>query len=276
MATQHINVRIITRPEATRATIRSRPKSRLARLTATALLSISLCGCGALDRLSRVGEAPTPTPILNPVAQKGYQPVTTPQPEVNMADQVSQPNSLWHPGSRAFFRDQRAAKVGDILTVKVNITDNANLQNETKLTRKSGDTMGMPHVLGLESSLFGKVLPGDFDPSNALSTSTDSSHNGKGEIKRTESITTNIAAMIIQKLPNGNLVINGSQDVVVNNEMRVMKVGGIIRPEDIASDNSIMHQQIADARITYGGKGESTDIQAPRYGQQVMDIISPF
>ena len=273
---QHINVRIIARPTDCRVIIRTQPKSRLARLTAAAALTLGLSACNAMDRLGRIGGTPDPSPISNPIAQKGYQPITTPQPEVNVADSISQPNSLWHAGSRAFFRDQRAAKVGDILTVKVNITDAADLQNETKITRTAGDTMGMPNVFGLEKTIAGKLLPSGFNPATALSTSTNMSHDGKGEVKRNEAITTNIAAMIIQKLPNGNLVINGSQDVLVDNEMRQMKVSGIIRPEDIASDNSIMHQQIADARITYGGKGESSDIQAPRYGQQLMDIISPF
>lgn len=249
---------------------------RIARLSAALLLSAGLSACNAFERISHIGAPPDQDPISNPVDAKGYKPVTTPQPPVNEADNVSQPNSLWHPGSRAFFRDQRAANVGDILTVKVDVTDAADLKNETNISRTASDTMGMPSVFGLESEIAGKILPDSFNPATALSTSTNMGHDGKGEVNRSEAINTDIAAMIIQKLPNGNLVIKGSQQILVDNEMREMNVQGIIRPEDIASDNSITHDKIADARITYGGKGESSDIQAPRYGQQLMDIISPF
>jgi len=249
---------------------------RMGHIAAMALLSVSLTACNAFDRISRIGAPPDHADIKNPIEALDYKPITTPMPEVRAADNISQPNSLWHPGSRAFFRDQRAARVGDILTVKINVTDNADLKNETNIARTAGDTMGMPHVFGFEANLAGKVLPDAFSSTNALSTSTNMSHDGKGEVKRNESIVTDMAAMIIQKLQNGNLVIKGTQEILVDNEMRQLSVQGIIRPEDIASDNTIPHDKIADARITYGGKGESSDIQQPRYGQQLMDIISPF
>jgi len=249
---------------------------RMARIAAMALLSVSLTACNAFERVSHIGSPPDHADIKNPTEAEDYKPITTPMPEIRAADNISQPNSLWHPGSRAFFRDQRAARVGDILTVKINVTDNADLKNETNIARTAGDTMGMPNVFGYESNLASKVLPKAFNPATALSTSTNMSHDGKGEVKRNESIVTDMAAMIIQKLQNGNLVIKGTQEILVDNEMRQLNVQGIIRPEDIASDNTITHDKIADARITYGGKGESSDIQQPRYGQQLMDIISPF
>jgi len=254
----------------------SKHKGRLAKLTAIALLSVSLSACNALDRMSRIGAPPDHDDITNPTKQAGYKPVSTPQPEVRAEDNIYQPNSLWHPGSRAFFRDQRASRVGDILTVKINVTDNADVKNETNITRTANDNVAMPNVLGLEQTIIGKALPSGFNPSSAISTTTNDAHDGKGETKRNESIVTDMAATIIQKLPNGNLVIQGSQEMLVDNEMRQLNVKGVIRPEDIASDNTITHDKIADARITYGGKGELADIQQPRYGEQVLDIISPF
>ncbi len=240
------------------------------------LLTASLTACNAAERVSRIGKAPDHAAIENPLEDRNYQPITTPQPTVRAEDTVSQPNSLWRSGSRAFFKDQRAAKVGDILTVKIAIADNANVKNETSSSRAAGETAGFPNVLGMESSVIGRVLPGGFDPANALDISSDGSYEGDGEIKRNEAIKLDLAAMIVQKLPNGNLVINGSQEVLVNNEMRQLNVKGIIRPEDIGSDNSISHEKIADARISYGGRGTVSDVQQPRYGQQLIDIISPF
>jgi len=248
----------------------------LARITAALLLSASLTACNAPDRLSRIGKAPDHAEINNPLQQKGYKPVTTPQPSLRAEDSVSQPNSLWRAGSKAFFRDQRAAQVGDILTVNIKIADDANLKNETSNSRSSGESAGFPSVLGMESSVIGRAFPGGFDPSAALDITSDGSFSGDGEVKRNEAINLDLAAMIVQKLPNGNLVINGSQEVLVNNEMRELNVKGIIRPEDIASDNTISHEKIADARISYGGRGTVSDVQQPRYGQQLIDIISPF
>lgn len=240
------------------------------------LTTVSLTACNAPERLSRIGKAPDHAAIENPLADRNYVPVTTPQPSIRAEDTVSQPNSLWRSGSRAFFKDQRAAKVGDILTVKIAIADDANVKNESKNSRAAGETAGFPNVLGMESSVIGRAFPGGFDPSAALDIESDGSYEGKGEIKRNEAINLDLAAMIVQKLPNGNLVINGSQEVLVNNEMRQLNVKGIIRPEDIGSDNTISHEKIADARISYGGRGTVSDVQQPRYGQQLIDIISPF
>lgn len=254
----------------------TKTKYTASRLMLAALLSVSLTACNAPERLSRIGKAPDHADIENPLDERGYKPVTTPQPQMTAEDTSSQPNSLWRSGSRAFFKDQRAAKVGDILTVKIEIKDDANVKNETTNSRASGETAGFPHVLGMESSVIGRALPGGFDPSSALDVSSDSSYAGKGEVKRNEAVNLDLAAMIVQKLPNGNFVIQGTQEVLVNNEMRELNVKGIIRPEDIASDNTISHEKIADARISYGGRGTVSDVQQQRYGQQLIDIISPF
>ena len=82
--------------------------------------------------------------------------------------------------------------------------------------------------------------------------------------------------MITEVLPNGNLAIFGRQEVQVNFERRDLVVAGVIRPEDITSGNTIAYEQIAEARVSYGGQGQITDFQQPRYGQQLYDIVFPF
>ncbi|MGV8996843.1 MAG: flagellar basal body L-ring protein FlgH [Parvibaculaceae bacterium] len=240
---------------------------------AVATLAASLGACSALDRVEGIGTAPALAPINNPTAMPGYRPVSMPMPTPEQI--VYEPNSLWRSGSRAFFRDQRAARVGDILTVIINISDSAKVNNATKRTRANSEAAGMPNFLGLESQL-NKVLPDAVDPAKLVDVTSDGSSAGSGSVDRKESVELTVAAVVTQVLPNGNLVIEGRQEVRVNFEVRELLVAGIVRPEDISSTNTILHTQIAEARISYGGRGQLTDVQQPRYGQQLYDVIMPF
>lgn len=237
------------------------------------LMSVSLTACSAIDRLENVGNPPAVTAIENPQLKTGYRPVSMPMPAPMV--EKKQPNSLWASGRKNFFKDQRAGDVGDILTVLVNIADEAELDNETERTRNSGETAQLPNLLGYEDSL-GRILPQGIDPSSLTDLGSTSRSVGNGTIEREEEIDIRLAAIITQILPNGNLVINGSQEVLVNFEKRILKIDGVIRPEDISTNNTINHDQIAEARIIYGGEGQITDVQQPRYGQQVYDILFPF
>jgi flagellar L-ring protein precursor FlgH len=230
-----------------------------------------LGGCSAVDRLAMVGEQPALTRIENPTAQAGYKPVQMPMPAAQPASY--NPNSLWRNGSRAFFKDQRAHQVGDILTVKVNFTDKAAIANETQRSRKNDEDSGISDFIGSKTikNPATAVLPG-----RILTADSTASSAGKGSVNRQEALQTNVAGVVTQVLPNGNLVIEGKQEVRVNFEIRELVVAGIVRPEDIESDNTIESTKIAQARIAYGGRGQITDVQQPRYGQQVLDILLPF
>ncbi len=244
---------------------------RRAALTSTMLSIVSFAGgCSSIDRLSQIGEQPKLSAIENPTAQPGYKPVQMPMPKPEAVSYNA--NSLWRNGSRSFFKDQRAHQIGDLLTVTVNITDQANFANETQRSRTVTEDSGITNFLGA-NLLAGKntALPGRLLTADATSTS-----DGKGTIQRQESLTTNIAAVVTQILPNGNMVVEGKQEIRVNFEMRELIVAGIVRPEDIQSDNTIDSSKIAQARIAYGGHGQITDIQQQRYGQQVMDVLLPF
>jgi len=241
-------------------------------LTGALLALASLAsGCSSIDRLSQIGEKPKLTEIENPTTQPGYKPVQMPMPKPEQASYNA--NSLWRNGSRAFFKDQRAARIGDLLTVTVNITDKANLSNETQRSRSNKEDSGITDFIGAQTlgAQAKKVLPG-----RILTADSTASSDGKGSVNRQEALQTNVAAVVTQVLPNGNLVVEGKQEIRVNFEIRELIVAGIVRPEDIQSDNTIDSSKIAQARIAYGGRGQITDVQQPRYGSQVMDVLLPF
>ncbi|MFZ3034218.1 MAG: flagellar basal body L-ring protein FlgH [Parvibaculum sp.] len=246
---------------------------RVLGLIATTTLAASLGACGSLDRIENIGKPPTLAPISNPTQAPGYQPVSMPMPAPEHI--VYQPNSLWRSGSRAFFRDQRAARIGDILTVIINISDSAKVDNATKRSRTNSESAALPNFLGLESNLK-HVLPNAVDPTALVDATSGGSSAGTGTVDRKESVELTVAAVVTQVLPNGNLVIEGRQEVRVNFEVRELMISGIVRPEDISSTNTIKHTQIAEARISYGGRGQITDVQQPRYGQQLFDVVMPF
>ena len=225
-------------------------------------IGYSLAGCSSLDRLRFIGDAPPLAAINNPTAAPGYKPVQMPMPAPQPAiesEQFGEPCLGAH-------------QIGDILTVKVKFTDKATVENETQRSRKSSEDSGIDNFFGkpkvpiMNTPVPTRIFTGD----------STSSSDGKGSIDRKDELHTNIAGVVTQVLPNGNLVIEGRQEVRVNFEIRELIVAGIVRPEDIESDNTIDSTKIAEARIAYGGRGQITDVQQPRYGTQVLDIILPF
>ena len=236
---------------------------------------LSACG-GTIKKLENVGSKPPLSTVSNPQTSPNYKPVTWPMPEPEPSS-TRTANSLWQPGSRTFFRDYRASRVGDILRVNIEINDQAKLDNKTDRSRTGTESAAIPSLYGLQGRI-NNLIPFEegTNPNNLLEMSGDSSTNGVGKIDRKERIRTQVAALITQVLPNGNLVIDGSQEILVNFEVREVGVSGVIRPEDINSDNTIESTQVAQARITYSGRGQITDVQQPRWGQQVIDVLSPF
>lgn len=236
-------------------------------------LGLALTGCNAYSRIASIGEEPPLSKIENPMAKKDYQPVTLPMPRPEPV--IQQANSLWRPGSRAFFKDQRANRIGDILTVMIAISDKASLSNTTSTSRAASEDADITNLAGIETQL-SKILPEAVDPASMASLGSSHSMEGSGAVTRNETIEMEIAAIVTQILPNGNMVISGRQEVRVNYESRDLYVTGVVRPEDISSTNTIESSKIAEARVAYGGRGHLTDMQQARYGQQLFDIIFPF
>ncbi len=248
--------------------------ARLARPGAALLLALNLGACtNIFDRLSQVGQPPNLTRIEDPRAIIGPQPVQTPLPAP--VEATHQMGSLWRPGSSTFLTDQRAAVVGDIVTVNIEIADKAQISNTTQRSHIAAEDAALSSFLGYEAD-FSQVLPEAVDPTSLIDMDSSGSTEGAGSVNRDETIELRVAATVTQVLPNGNLVIAGRQEIRVNFELRELQVAGIIRPEDVASTNTIEFDQIAEARVSYGGRGQITDVQQPKYGQQVYDILWPF
>jgi flagellar L-ring protein precursor FlgH len=239
------------------------------------LALVALLPLGACSSIKEAVKGPDLSPVGYPAALVPREQAVAPLSSARDAPGPAGANSLWRSGAREFFADQRASKVGDILTVLITINDSAKTTNQTTTSRTSDVTAGIPHLLGLESSL-GKILPSGYDPANALGTNTKTDQAGNGAVTRQEQINLTIAAVVSAVLPNGNMVIQGTQQVRTNNEVRDLTVAGVVRPEDISSANTINHTQIAEARISYSGRGDIARVQKTPAGQALVEKFWPF
>lgn len=245
-------------------------------LLTAAALTLSACG-DTLRKLDQIGEQPPLTKVENPQTRPDYKPLSWPLPDPEGATARTS-NSLWQPGARGFFRDQRATRVGDILRVTINIDDSAEFDNSSSSNRTSSDNASVNALGGLERKI-GKLIPFkgiSTDPANLIDITGNTQNNSDGNIDREEQIEAQVAALVTQVLPNGNLVIEGTQEILVNFEVREISVRGVIRPQDITADNSVDSAQIAQARIVYSGRGRISDTAQPRWGSQAVEILSPF
>ncbi len=234
---------------------------------------LALIALMACQPLSTVGRAPDFTPLEprreHAALYTAAVPLTTERPTPLATA------SLWSGGQRSLLGDRRATQPGDILTVVIEINDRAEITNSTQRGRTGSQSMGVPQLLGLPQAI-DPYLPEGASLANAVQMQSASAFQGSGTVSRGERVTLRIATTIIERLPNGVLRIEGSQEVRINNELRDLIVTGYIRPEDISRRNEITYDRIAGARISYGGRGQITQMQQPRYGQQIADILLPF
>ena len=230
-----------------------------------------LSGCYHWSRLQETGATPPMTPTQDPRAHKHYAPVRMPMPEPQNPRYA--PNSLWRTGAKAFFNDQRANKEGDLVTIIIDMKDKVLSKNETSNDRTSEHSATLTKFFGLE-----KFLPASAgtDDGNLISAGSAPSSEGKSEVKRKDIVKTRLAATVTQVLPNGNLVIQGRQEMRINFDIREVLLTGIIRPSDITPQNTIALEKVAEARFSYGGRGEGSDIQKVPYGQQALTQLFPF
>jgi flagellar L-ring protein FlgH len=249
--------------------------AKLKTLSVVLLALGSAGGCAStVDEIRNAGREPELTPIQDPTFDAtGRRQVVIPQPPRQVTGAAA--NSLWQADQRHLFADPRASRIGDIITVEIEIDDRAQFNNSSSRNRSSETQGGVTNFFGLEN-LPGQVLPQGFDPARMVGVSGEGTFSGTGAIQRNERVQLVVAGMVTQILPNGNLVVAGRQEVRVNNEVRELLVSGIVRPQDITATNTVRHTQMAEARIAYGGRGQLTAYQRPPVGQSVIEAISPF
>ncbi|MGL5010181.1 MAG: flagellar basal body L-ring protein FlgH [Paracoccaceae bacterium] len=234
------------------------------------LLCVVLAGCGRLDAVGRA-------PEFNPL-EGSYQHAamyTTPLPEDLVPQTPTDASSLWASGQDSLFSDRRASRTGDILTVVIEIDDSAEFSNTSGRSRTGSESSSITGLFGIPQRL-DAALPEGASSAQAVETSGSSTFNGEGSTARNEQLTLRVAATVVDELPNGVLRIEGMQEVRVNFEMRELLISGYVRPIDISRQNEITYDKIAGAQISYGGRGQITDVQQPRYGQQIVDALIPF
>lgn len=233
---------------------------------------------GCSSRLDHMFKPPTISPVgemRNPMPEPSPERYNVPPKSPQATEASLTTASLWRSGPQSLFGDRRARSQGDIVTVVIEIDEEAEMKNQTTRSRSATDDMAVSSFFGL-NSLAQDILPNGANLDPAIGTNSSTASSGDGTIKREEKITLRVAATVIKELPNGHLAITGSQEVRVNYELRELLVAGIIRPEDISRNNIITYDKIADARISYGGRGQISDMQRARYGQQIIDLVSPF
>ncbi len=245
-----------------------RLNANFARMAILGLAFLTACG-----RTDHLGKAPSfspanETPEHVAMLYQGLPVATTPRRNVDNA-------SLWSGERQSLLGDRRAMRKGDILTVVIEIDEKAEISNNTARSRSGSESMNVPNLLGLPQRIDGH-LPEGATMADAVGVDSSSSSAGKGSVKRNEKLELRVAAAIVDVLPNGVLAISGSQELRVNFELRELLVSGFVRPEDISRQNEITYDKIASARVSYGGRGQITDVQQPRYGQQVLDAVLPF
>ncbi|MFZ1110049.1 MAG: flagellar basal body L-ring protein FlgH [Rhodomicrobium sp.] len=239
---------------------------------AAAILGISLGGC--FQNLDELNSPPKLSPVGAGLTQPA-KPLIADVPAATPAYVTRA--SLWQDAGADLFRDPRAAKVGDVVTVKISIKDQASLSNTSNASRQSTAEMNVTNTAnltwqGTSGTHINSQTAGQLDPKVQATSQSQS----QGGVVRSESIDLLIGAIVTSVLPNGNLVVSGRQEVLVNFELRELLISGIVRPRDIMTDNSISYDKIAEARISYGGRGRVTEVQQPGWGQQLINKFSPF
>ena len=238
---------------------------------------VSLCtGCASqFDHFARPPSMSAPGQMRNTLPPPSPDRIAIARGHHQKVNAHATPASLWRSGPTSLFGDRRARTIGDIVTVVIEIEEEAEIRNRTNRIRNSSDDLSVPALLGV-NTLAQQALPGGANLNPAIETASSSNSVGDGLIQREERVMLRVAATVTSVLENGHLAIAGSQEVRVNYELRELQVAGVIRPEDILRSNIITYDKIADARISYGGRGQISDLQRARYGQQVIDLISPF
>lgn len=235
------------------------------RAVVSTLALLTLAGCASREQMNALGKEPSLTPVGSGYEKVGDAAYSYPREPAQPARKFS----LWDDRQSKLFTDPRALATGDILTVKIRLDDSARFKNESERERTAS------RGLGVDVDLSWAWIKGINGTANA-DLNSDTKSKGAGSVARSERLDLSVAAVVTEVLPNGNLLIRGSQEVRVNAELRVLTIAGIVRVKDIGADNTVPYERIAEARISYGGRGRISEVQQPPFGQQVIDAVSPL
>ncbi len=237
----------------------------LARTTTALVLAAAISGCANTRPQMTSIQDSLDNAMAQPVADVA---IALPEPETRA------PGSLWRSGAKQFFRDSRASNIGDVITVIVSESATAETEANTTTTRNHDNSGGITTFLNAAGKLASRGIAtgagGLFDVEG------DRSFTGAGSTDRTDTLTARVAAVVTQVLPNGNMVIQGKREVVVNYELQELSIQGIVRPEDVTADNTIASEKIAEARISYAGRGLVDEAQEPAPGVRFINKWMPF
>lgn len=239
----------------------------------SAVLMMSALAISGCARMDHIGKAPSFSPTTN--NQEHYAMMNPPLPVQTNVSRRSDSASLWSGNKQSLLGDRRAAMRGDILTVVIEVDEEAEIDNETERSRNATESLSVPQLIGIPQRI-NDSLPAGATTDPLVDLKSSSKSGGDGSVKRSEKLTLRVAATIVDVLPNGVLAIQGTQELRVNFELRELLVSGYVRPADISRKNEITFDKIASARVSYGGRGQITDVQQPRIGQQVLDAVLPF
>lgn len=228
-------------------------------------LAFSLAACGPMIE-KRFFPKPSELEMAREVGRLGHTDVTA------KSNQPVSQGSLWPADDHVFFyADKKALRTGDILTVRIIESTQANNTADTDLSRNSSASASLSTFFGKKKFLNLFKLSEDL-----LATTSENSHQGAGVTTRSGQLTATMTAVVREVLPNGNLVVQGTREVLVNHEQQFMTLTGVVRPQDVSRDNIVLSTQLADANISIGGLGVVADKQRSGWGTWLFDLVWPF
>ncbi len=205
-----------------------------------------------------------------PIAYEPLEEIQAAEPEVTEA------GSLWKDGNTSMFSDRKAREVGDIVTVLISEQASATKEATTSTNRTSNMTASIPNFFGLENDKIWTTSHNPIDLQNLVKADFANGFDGNGSTSRKEDLSASLTTQVVGRYPNGQLKIRGGKEVMVNNEMQIIYLTGIVRPVDITSNNTISSTKILNARISYTGKGAISDKQEPGWAMRMLDNVWPF
>jgi len=215
--------------------------------------------------------------LLCSCAKKDNNVIVIPEPleEIqNVQQPTHTPGSLWSSSSGSLVSDHKAMDVGDIVTITIAESASASREATTSSNRDTTITAGIPNFFGVENAPF--IDDYGINLNELINANFADQFEGSGKTVRSGDLTASLSTQVINVYPNGNFKIRGGKEVMVNNEVQIIYLTGIVRPVDITAANTVDSNKILNARISYTGRGPVADKQEPGWLTRTIDNVWPF